>query len=354
MFLTGLLPQRRLGVAADDEPGSVGKAPVLAASAALARQVVTWCRALTYERKLQICLGSLWVVDAGLQAQPYMFSRSFAGATLMAATDGDPHILAALAEVAARLVLAHPVLWNELFVATQLTTGVLILRARSVKLGLALSAGWGLVVWVLGEGLGGILAPGTTPFAGAPGAAILYTALSALLWPSKAGRRPSSVAEASPLGKPGARAGLFAVLGLFVFESWPRTVTAERIAGTLRAAAMGEPHWLSALDRGWSSLFTNHGVELLAATCCLFAFMTLTASPHYRWRRVGIGSMVAFSALLWLLQDFGGVATGAATDVNSAPLLALLALCFWPLASNERAAALVTVSSPEVHSIITG
>jgi hypothetical protein len=33
---------------------------------------------------------------------------------------------------------------------------------------------------------------------------------------------------------------------------------------------------------------------------------------------------------LWLAQGLGGIFTGSGTDPDSAPLLALLALSFWP------------------------
>ena len=36
------------------------------------------------------------------------------------------------------------------------------------------------------------------------------------------------------------------------------------------------------------------------------------------------------AALLWLAQGMGGIFTGSGTDPNTGPLLALLALAFWP------------------------
>jgi hypothetical protein len=36
------------------------------------------------------------------------------------------------------------------------------------------------------------------------------------------------------------------------------------------------------------------------------------------------------AVVLWLAQGLGGVLTGMSTDPNSGPLLALLALSFWP------------------------
>jgi hypothetical protein len=39
---------------------------------------------------------------------------------------------------------------------------------------------------------------------------------------------------------------------------------------------------------------------------------------------------VAVAAVIWAGQDFGGIFTGAGTDPNSGPLLALLAAAYWP------------------------
>ena len=41
-------------------------------------------------RRLQLTLGVLWLVDAALQYQPYMFSRAFATQTLAPTAQGDP------------------------------------------------------------------------------------------------------------------------------------------------------------------------------------------------------------------------------------------------------------------------
>ena len=45
------------------------------------------------------------------------------------------------------------------------------------------------------------------------------------------------------------------------------------------------------------------------------------------------------AAVFWVFgQAFGEIMTGGATDPNSAPLLALLALAYWPAVRSARAA----------------
>ena len=58
---------------------------------------------------------------------------------------------------------------------------------RTARAALAGTIAWGLAVWWLGEGLGGILGSATSsPLTGAPGAAVLYALLVLLalaFWP---------------------------------------------------------------------------------------------------------------------------------------------------------------------------
>ncbi len=48
--------------------------------------------------------------------------------------------------------------------------------------------------------------------------------------------------------------------------------------------------------------------------------------------RSGLILAIVVSLAIWVIaQDFGEIATGTATDLNTGPLLALLALCYWPV-----------------------
>jgi hypothetical protein len=71
--------------------------------------------------------------------------------------------------------------------AAQLALGAGLLFRRTARAALAGTIAWGLAVWWLGEGLGGILGSATSsPLTGAPGAAVLYALLVLLalaFWP---------------------------------------------------------------------------------------------------------------------------------------------------------------------------
>ena len=70
--------------------------------------------------------------------------------------------------------------------------------------------------------------------------------------------------------------------------------------------------------------------------------MTFVAAGVYlpaRFTRPVIVLALVLATLLWLAEGLGGIFTGSGTDPNSGPLLALLALAFWPAAAAAPAAA---------------
>ena len=120
-------------------------------------------------RYLQLALAGLWLLDAVLQCQAFMFTKGFAG-MLAGAAAGNPRWAAAPVLLAAHLTERDPALANAGFATAQLLIALGIAGRPTVKAGLAASAGWALAVWWLGEGLGGVLAGSASPVTGAPGA----------------------------------------------------------------------------------------------------------------------------------------------------------------------------------------
>src|SRR5947209_501205 len=134
-------------------------------------------------------LGALWLLDGALQLQPFMFGRGFPDDVLRGAAEGQNALVRTPVDAIATVVTHAPVLTNTVFALTQLALGLaLILRPRA-RTALGASAVWGLFVWWLGEGLGGLFASGSMFITGAPGSALLYAAASLLLWPRTDSRR---------------------------------------------------------------------------------------------------------------------------------------------------------------------
>ena len=287
-------------------------------------------------RALQLALGVLWLLDGMLQFQPFMFGRGFPQ-MLAGSAAGNPAAVARPITWSATLISHHEVLLNAVFAAVQLLLGLGIAWRPTVKLALGASVAWALSVWWLGEGLGGLLAGTANPVNGAPGAVILYALLAFLLWP--ADRDPSAPSVAARTAGRSVALGSWLVvwLGLAVLAILPASRAPQAISDTISDMASGEPAWLAWIDNHLASALAGHGLPasiVLAALLGAIALgILLPASAPASARRAVIVLAVAVAIVLWLAQGLGGMLTGSGTDPDSGPLLALLALAFWPLAA---------------------
>jgi hypothetical protein len=280
-------------------------------------------------RLLQIALGVVWLLAAALQFQPFMFGRGFALEILKPTAAGNPSLVARPVLWSAQVVLAQPQLWNTLFALSQLLLALGLFWRRSVKLALAGTVVWSLIVWWLGEGLGGVLAGSAAPLMGAPGAVILYALLALLLWPG-AEDAGGSVAETSILKRVAPAAWLLLWGSEAYFALLPANDSPSALHGMLAGMADGEPHPIAALDRLLASLVAHHSI-VGPALGALFALCALAVLLPPRLAKPLYTLAMLLAAITWLGQDFGAILTGQGTDPNSGPLLFLLAIAYWPL-----------------------
>ena len=232
-------------------------------------------------RHLQIALGLLWLLDGVLQAQPFMFTRGFATQVIDAVGQGQPGFVSAPVHWASTVIAAHPAAWNVPFAVIQVALGVGLLVRRTARPALAASIAWALGVWFLGEGLGGMAGGGASLTAGAPGSALLLAVLAAAAWPDRDAAR-----ESPAPWLPFAWAVVW--VGAAVFEA-----------------------------------LAPNSSALLAAAEYLVGVGAL--APRTRVAAAALG--LALSLGVWVLgQDLGGLATGRATDPNTGPVLALMAI----------------------------
>jgi hypothetical protein len=281
------------------------------------RTAVASHRAFT-RRDLQIALGVLWLLDGALQAQPFMFTHGFATQVIAHAGEGQPGIVSGPVQLASEVIAANPVAWNVLFAATQVLIGVGLLAPRAARFALAASIAWALGVWYLGEGLSGIASGHASLLTGAPGSALLYAILGAAAWPSRA----SEESPASWL----IPAWALLWVGGALLQVLPGQNSGSALATLLTAGTGGAPHWLASLDTSLAVWVSRNGVlavSALAATELLVGMGALS-----RWtRRWAVSAGLALSIAVWVLgQDLGQLYSGQATDPNTAPLIALLAV----------------------------
>ena len=285
--------------------------------------------ALDPRRRLQLILAGLWLFDGILQYQPAMFTQAFPQ-MLGGSAEGNPAVVAAPVTWSAGFVDHHLALLNAVFATFQVALGIGIAWRPTVRLALAASVAWSLAVWWLGEGLGGVLAGTASLIDGAPGAVILYAVLAVLLWP--AGRDADAPFAASPAAARGlARALWLAVWGsMAVIAVLPAARAPQALSGAISDTEPGQPTWLGWLDSRVASALDQHGAAasiVLAAVCATAAAGIF--APARQLRPVLVLAL-ATAAGLWLAQGLGGIFTGMSTDPSSGPLLALLAMSFWP------------------------
>ena len=278
-------------------------------------------------RTLQTCLGLVWLLDAALQFQPYMFSRGFVTQIIAPTTAGNPTLIAAPIAWSARIMAQHIVPANTAVAVIQLAIAVGLLFRRTTKAALAASIAWAVAVWWFGEGLGGVLA-GASPLAGLPGAVILYALIAVLLWPTEA-----------PSGPLGRRVPALAWLILWTAFACYLLLPANRAPGAISQAftnmTSGQPAWLQVPGHTLATLTAGHGQ---APAIALAALCVLTGAGIFAGRltRPALILAVLLGLLIWTAEGFGALTTGQATDPNTGPLLILLAACFWPPRKRPR------------------
>ena len=198
-------------------------------------------------------------------------------------------------------------------------------------MGLAGSIAWSVGVWWIGEGLGGVLNGTANPVNGAPGAVIIYALLAVLLWPSDRVDGGAPFIAARAVGTPVAK-GLWVVLwgSLSYFAVVGANRSPQGLHDLIGDEAAGEPGWMAWIDRHAAGGLDHRG---LAATVVLAVVLAVVAVGITLPPRVANASLVvamAISAGLWVVgENLGALFTNGATDVDSGPLLVLLALAYW-------------------------
>lgn len=271
-------------------------------------------------------LGVIWLIDGALQCQPYMFAKTFVTGVILPNAQGQPGAIATPITWIAHLIEPHVALFNGFVATLQVLIGIGLLHRRTVRPALLVSFGWALSIWLIGEGVGGVFNGSADPLTGAPGAAPLYLLAGLMAWPQGAVPDPERRAERFGLiGLRGARLTVAALWGGFgLLWLLPANDSTKAIHDALANVPTGAG-WLSALVRSAASASAGHGTIIavvFAALSGLIAFAVARNSHMRAFLWVSIGLSAAF----WVLgQGFGGVLTGQATDVNSGPLLILLA-----------------------------
>jgi len=277
---------------------------------------------------LRRAIGSLWIVDGLLQAQPSM-PNGFAANVLTASLHGQPWWMANVLTWEIYLWQAHPIPLAAATVLVQIGIGAMILAGgdgRVGRLGIWVSLGWGMVVWAGGEAMGGLLAPGATEMMGAPGAVLAYLASALLLLAPKewwGSRRSQRVIRTG--------VGLLLLLGALI-----QAVPGEGfwrgpgLAAMFRAmAAVPQPAALASPIRHAAGLAAAWPIPLNLGLVVAMAGLGVGLLLGRASRAWSVAAMVWLAVTWWVGQDFGALGSRTATDPNLAPIVALLLVVAW-------------------------
>lgn len=279
-----------------------------------------------WQRVLRWGFGILWVVDGLLKLQPGMFTSNLVINVLGAnATDNQPRWLYHLM-IGGANVWHGGLPWTTIAMALwEMAIGVGIIRLTGRKLStlLWLTLAWCLVVWVMAEGMGGVLSGNPTFPGDAPGSTPFY-AVGVLLLLYPHWLKPTFYRWA------GAFWGVAALV-----QCLPANWSASNLAGIFGNVTMNgfEPTWVDRLNNAFILLGFHHPVAINLIFIVVMAVLAVGYGMGRIKGPIWILTIV-WLALLWAIpQAFGTLFTGTGTDLgNEFPLVLLLWAARWPLA----------------------
>ncbi len=306
-------------------------------------------RLVRTQRTLQIVLGLFWLLDAGQQFQPYMFSSNFTTTYLLNNAQNQPDVIRWIITNVGDFVGPHVAVWNTFFALIQVAIGLGLLFRRTVRPALAVSFYWVFGVWFFGEGLGLIFTGSASALTGAPGSVFLYGLIGLMAWPRSASTEEAAETEpsvgiassAAGQGLGGATTPLLVWCGYWslaaVLFLLPDNRTPTSVSSAITGMSSGEPSAYSHFLDSFGNHFGTGGVWttwLLAIGSLVVGFGPLVFRRPTPFLAVG-GLLATF---FWVSgQGLGGIFTGSGTDPNSGPLIVLLALAMVPAALPDPA-----------------
>jgi hypothetical protein len=298
------------------------------------------------QRTLQIVLGLFWLLDAGLQFQPFMFRSSFTTTYLLDNARNQPDMVRWIITNVGHFVGPHVAVWNTFFALIQVAIGAGLLFRRTVRPALVVSFFWVCGVWFFGEGLGLIFTGSASALTGAPGSVLMYGLIGMMAWPrSQTGHdtegRVGMASSAAGAGIGGATTPLLVWSGYWSLAALlfllPDNRTSTSVSSAITGMSSGEPSAYSHFLNSFGNQFGNGGVWttwLLASASVIVGFGPLLFRRPTPFLAGG-GILAAF---FWVSgQGLGGIFTGSGTDPNTGPLLILLALAMVPAALPDPA-----------------
>ena len=285
-------------------------------------------------RSVQVVLGSLWIFDGVLQAQPSLSTANYLGMMLRMGTAEPPGWLWDLESRIEPFVTSHAWGCNVACAAIQLAVGFGICWRRTTRAALGASVAWAFIVWLFGEAAGGLFSPGASALSGAPGAALIYALVAMVVWPPQ--REDASNRRTARRVPDIAWCILW--LGTAALELEVLNRSGFIVGATISNVAYSAPGVFAGADRAVSVFATGHGL-LFAVLLAGVQIVIALGIWFPRARRPTLALALMAAAFFGVVgQNLGGIFSNGftgglesgATDPGSGPILVLFALALWP------------------------
>jgi cytochrome oxidase Cu insertion factor (SCO1/SenC/PrrC family) len=285
-------------------------------------------RARTY---LRWGFGVIWLVDGILQFQVSM-PLGLAHDVVAPLTANTPSWLHALMNQGIFLWNTHPINLAVGVAWLQVGIGLVLLVSNGITGRVAglVSALWAALVWLIGNGAGGIFVTGASFLFGWPGATFFYAIAGVWLFVRpEIFQRWFSIVTLRVLAAIVALAALLQILPSTEF--WHGGNTNALTAMTSYMTKIAQPHWLAWISRGVGRIAGTLGggfnvaVVLWLGACAV----GLWFAPRKAWRWP-VWTLVAGCLFFWITSEDTSLFGGLSTDFNSLLPLAVLAWCASP------------------------
>ncbi|MEI8126992.1 MAG: SCO family protein [Actinomycetota bacterium] len=280
---------------------------------------------------LRWSFGALWIIDGVLQFQVSM-PLGMANQVVAPASEGAPGWLHTLIFHGIGLWNQHPLALACVTAWVQIGIGLLFVscRGRLLRVSAVGSVAWALMIWVLGNAMGGLFSPTASILFGWPGAVLFY--LIAGIWLSGPRRWFPDTFSVITLRLLAIVLGAGALLQL-----WPDrgfwlsgSSNALSVMGSSMSSA-AQPSWLAGLVLHLSSVLGGTGPLL---NIVVISWLVITARGLWIFSDSAevwpVHSLLGGSLFFWVVAQDCGVFGGLATDVNSLLPISLLAWCAAP------------------------
>jgi len=285
-------------------------------------------RARTY---LRWAFGALWLIAGYLQFQASM-PLGLGNNVVTGMTTNTPSWLHSLMVHGINLWNSHPITLAVGVAWLQIGFGLVLLvsKGRLGRIVGALAAGWAALIWLIGNGAGGIFVSGASILFGWPGATLFYVLAGVwLAADNDTFRRHFSSFTLRLLSILLLVAAVLQCLPSAQF--WHGGNTNALTAMTSFMTKTAQPHWLSWSVRqvGTIAGSMGGGFNIVVILWLVVSAVGLWMSVARRWNWP-VWTLVIGCVFFWFASEDTALFGGLATDVNSLLPLALLATCARP------------------------